>query len=235
VNTIAFPKHRTESGSAPAALPPVGVIRDIDAALRLLENGPPACTTNEPVIRQARFALGLVEKLLQTLPPVHEVGAFLSILDRCQTPWPDSPPSPLPSSSDPVARPSLSPARRAERLLSDVLEQLTETEWDHIPHFTLSRVLHGASLSATLPNQCEVCIALRQTCQEMDPPGTPDGEWKLEGMAFDTTRERDLARFSDGFGSEWSADIQPSIHARLRELITACHCTVHRLPFAKRT
>jgi len=225
VNTIAFPQPQISGDSAPVTPPPVGVVRDIDAALQLLET--PSTSHDTTIVRQARRALASVEKLLQTLPPTHELGALLDTLARCRTPSPEQ----RVSAEYAVSPDILSPSRIAERVLSDTLAQLNAGELSNIQHVSIHRIDDGATLSCPLPNRCQLVVTVRRTCPEIDR--TQIGIWRLEGCAFDASGEHDLTTFCEELGSTLPTDIQERILHKLHECVNACHCTIIQWPMAR--
>jgi len=135
------------------------VIRDLDAALCLLERHPHAPHQHQAALQRARGALSSLEELLAPRPAGYEFGADVSMPDQADAPL---------------------PMHEAEQILGEVLEHITGEGWIDAQAFTLRRTWGGA----TLLYQSHAELSLRQTHHMVDF-APPYGLWRLEGGAYE--------------------------------------------------
>jgi len=215
MNTIQFPvkqhHHHHHAGRGHAKT----TIRQLDSALSLLERRH-VHPEHATVVRQARQALKSVERLLDETSP--------SISEQLDTPVTGTD-APL------TARLDDEPSLLAEHILCNVRQRVLAQGFPQPETLRIARLHQGASLMGDLPNGRDIEIVLRQTSQWHDPDRI-EGEWRMEGGAFDTNCF--LIRLDESLGSSLPKDIQARILRHLIHFKDACCCTVQHFSTGKR-
>jgi len=168
-------------------------IRDIDAALGVLEHHPCEPHHHRALLHQARDALAWLEEVLNSRCYAHEFGADSSAQEK---------------------EPPL-PAHEAERILGEVLEQIKAEGWVDEQAFTLRRTWGGAVL--LYKSRAE--LSLRQTHPRVDYQERP-GLWRLQGGVYHG--DKDLLSIDDEFGPVLPDDITRRVRQWLQRCLRVC-------------